>query len=143
MLQDKILDTAADENQLTRDNNLLLLNNLDFGINALLVIVAVILGLTSCFDSSVLFLVALCNFVLGVYQLVSAIVGSLRGNNQKRNYLIIASVYLIILWLGSVSSSSFIPADLETAVIILVVLILPLAGAGYFTYLCFKAKSRI
>jgi hypothetical protein len=141
MLQDEILDTTTDGDDPGKVNNLQLINQLDYGINFFLLIVTSLLGLIAIFEISTLFLLALCNFVLGVYQLISAIVGSLRGNELKRNYLIMAITYLILLWLAGAIFDSLLAGDFAPALLIIFVLILPLVGATYFTYLCFNAKK--
>jgi len=141
MLQDTILDTAPDENPVDKNNNIHLINTLDYGINFFLVVVAAILGLSAIFEASTLFILAFCNFFLGVYQLISAIVGSLRGNEHKRNYLITAIVYLMLLWLGIATLEGYVPSDFEPVLLIFFIIILPLGGATYFTFLCYEAKS--
>jgi len=138
MLEDKILDT----NKAPTYNNFQRLNGLDYGFNLFGLIVALLVGFAALFEPYLLVLLALWNFFLGVYQLISAIVGSMRGNKDKQTYLFFAILYLIVLWAGYLFIGDSFGGDMEMVVLVIAVLLLPLIGAAYYTYLCFIAKTK-
>ena len=137
----EILDTSL-EGIAHKSDNHDLMNRLDYGFNLFLLAIACLLGLASLIENDLLIYLGLWNLGLGLYQLISAIVGSLRGNAHKRRYLIVAITYLILLWLGgSTGLSNSFPENLEPIFLVFFIIVLPLIGAAYYTYLCYEAKN--
>lgn len=124
------------------NNRYQILNNLDYGINVFLVGVAFFFGLMSIFFPFVIAYLALLNLLLGIYQLISAFVGSLRGNKQKRTYLCLALLYLaFLIFLRIVGEGYDVEANMiRIIIVVFVYLIVPVFGAAYYTSLCHQVK---
>ena len=116
---------------------------IDYGINVFLLAVAAVGVILTLFDQgSGLFLLLVGNLVIGGYQLLSALIGGIRGNRKKLYYLAAAITYLLLLytWVELFNPSIIEQSGLASAVIFLIVL--PLGGAVYYTFLCHEAKNR-
>jgi len=116
-------------------------NNLDFGINAFLVTISLLLGIIVLPAQDMMIFALLWHLLLGGYQLLSASVGAIRGNVQKAYYLCFAIGYPMLLfplteWLFSVADG-----NLKNAALALAFYLLPLLGAFYFTTLCYNAQK--
>jgi hypothetical protein len=141
--QQEILDTPLDGLAAMAANNRKFAsrNRIDFGINVFMVAIATLLGLTVLAAPDMVILALLWHLMLGGYQLLSASIGAIRGNVQKAYYLCFAIVYPILLfplaqWLSNVTEG-----DAEKVVLGLVLYLLPLLGAFYFTMLSYHAKK--
>lgn len=118
-------------------------NSLDFIFNAFLLGVAGLIAISILVESGAFVYLMLWNLVLGAYQLLSALVGALRGNRKKLYYLVAALGYLVLLYTIGTEFDAGLTGDNEMYFWGLTVVALPLAGAVYYTFLCWQAKNRI
>lgn len=115
----------------------------DYGINQFLLIVAGLIGLGIFYDSGgAIFILLLWNLVLGIYQLISAMVGAIRGNRMKLYYLAGAIAYLFVVFSAFTALDSMINGSNEIAIAGVFFVLIPLGGAVYYTLLCREAKYR-
>ena len=84
----------------------------------------------------------LWNLVVGGYQLLSALVGAIRGNRLKLYYFVAAVAYLIVLFTALMVFDPVINGQNEMALATIFLIVIPLGGAFYFTLLCREAKYR-
>ena len=110
---------------------------LDFGISAFLIVLSLLAGIVALFDTGILILVMIIGFFLGSYQLLSALIGGIRGNRKKLIYLVAAIGYLFAFYgLFSVLEYQFEGALVKVIAVIGLMLI-PLAFAMYYAKLCY------
>lgn len=118
-----------------------IVTNIDFGINAFLFIVTVLIGIATIFNRNIglAFLVSL--FFLGSYQLLSALVAGIRGNRQKLLYLGGALLYLLLLGISiDVMDQVFRGGGaLEIIAVATIWAVIPLLGALYYIKLCYQS----
>ena len=118
-------------------------NTIDFGINVFLLSIAALIGLGGLVERGIIIYLLLWNLVLGGYQLLSALVGALRGNRKKLYYLVAAIAYLFILYATVTGLDGLINGDNETFFAGVFLIMLPLGGAVYYTLLCRDSKNGI
>lgn len=116
---------------------------LDYHLNQFLLIVAGLIALGAFFEpGGALFILLLWNLVVGGYQLLSALVGAIRGNRKKLYYLVAAIAYLVVLFSIITVFDPNINGQNEMIFAVIFLVALPLSGAVYFTLLCREAKNR-
>lgn len=112
---------------------------LDFGISALLIVLSLLAGIVALFDTGIIMLVMIIGFFLGCYQLLSALIGGIRGNRKKLVYLAAALGYLFVFY----GLFAMVEYRLDHAIVrviaIIGLMIIPLAFAFYYTKLCYDA----
>lgn len=144
MTSENLLDTPIEEQRPKNLSPLKTQNRIDYVINCLLLCLIVIAACTLPFAGwGSLLLVLLGMFVTGAYQMLSAIIGAIRGNTAKGIYFLSAAVYLGIFFLLLQLFDD--PLSDRTEGIFLRVLffiVLPTTGAIYYTYLCHQSLRR-
>ena len=110
--QNELLDTPLTGPFIGEDSNkreYLYQNKIDYFVNFILVASAIILVLAAMVWNQMLVLVFLWHLLLGGYQLLSALVGALRGNYQKVYYLAAPIMYVLLLFMSVVFGSQYSP----------------------------------
>lgn len=110
---------------------------LDFGISAVLIVLSLLAGIAALFDGGIILVVMILGFFLGSYQLLSALIGGIRGNRKKLIYLAVALGYLFAFY----GLSNVIEYRLDSAFVGVAVTvgmtIIPLMFAFYYAKLCY------
>ena len=119
-------------------------NGTDFIINFLFVSTMIISGILGRIlgDENFLNIVSFLAFLpLGPYQLISALIGSLNGNKDKKSYFIVALLYLVGCY---VYGNYFMDTAGERLheKTLLIVYAFPIIGSIYYTYLTFLAYQK-
>ena len=117
-------------------------SSLDYAVNVFLLLIVGLFATGALFERGAFMYLLLWNLVLGAYQLLSALVGAVRGNRKKLYYLVAAIAYLFFLYSMATVFSSGISGTNELVFWSVFVVALPLAGAVYYTILCREAKNR-
>mgnify|MGYP000131930805 CR=1 FL=1 len=143
--QRELLDAPlrVPERQLNAGPDYSAASSLDFHINQFLLIVAGLIALGAFFEpGGAMFILLLWNLVVGGYQLLSALIGAIRGNRLKLYYFVAAIAYLIVLCTVVTVFDPHINGQNEMVLATIFLIVLPLSGAFYFTLLCREAKYR-
>ncbi len=112
---------------------------LDFGISAILLLLSLLTGLASFFERELFLILMILAFFLGSYQLLSGLIGGIRGNRKKLIYVVAALVYLAILSGIYMYANLILGEASEVVVAIIALVLIPLAFALYYTKLCYDA----
>lgn len=115
---------------------------LDFGISTVLLFLFALGGLAAIFDTELIMIVMICAFFLGCYQLLSGLIGSIRGNRKKLTYFATALVYLAILSGAFIYGDISFSESLELAVLVTSWVLIPMAFAFYYTKLCYDVLKE-
>ncbi len=118
-------------------------STLDYYASLFLVAAPLILlsiGLVPALQST-WFFAAIAMLVLGIYQLISAIVGGARGNAAKGKYAIVAVAYIAFLFvfLEPMIKAIFPGGDIRWLANVIFIFVIPGLGAVYYTLLCRQA----
>jgi hypothetical protein len=117
---------------------------LDLGVSAVLVVLSLLGGLSAIFDTGLIIIVMICVFFLGCYQLLSALIGGIRGNRKKLIYLAVALLYLLVFFGGFDLINDTVGASSSQMIYLIGLILIPLTFALYYTKLCYdtlKAQS--
>ncbi len=118
-------------------------SSLDYSVNVFLLVIAGLAGTSALVDNSYgFFLMLMWNLVLGGYQLLSALIGAIRGNYKKGYYLAGAIAYLFLLFAGTNYLDFGLNNDQEMILAAIFYIFIPVGGAVYYTMLCLEAKNR-
>lgn len=115
---------------------------LDFGVNVVLLFLFVLGGLAAIFDTGMIMLMMICAFFLGCYQLLSGLIGSLRGNREKLIYFVAAIAYLAILSGVYMYANTGLGESFEVVIAVTGLVLIPMAFACYYTKLCYDALKE-
>jgi len=119
-------------------------NRIDFKINFILVSTMIISGIVGRMlgDNNFVNPISLIAFTpLGPYQLISALIGSLNGNKDKRSYLIIALIYIIGAYVYSAYFMDSAGERLQEKML-LPIYAFPIVGAVFYTCLAYLSYER-
>jgi hypothetical protein len=110
---------------------------LDFGISVVLIVLSLLAGMAALFDAGIIMVMMISGFFLGSYQLLSALIGGIRGNRKKLIYLAVSVGYLFAFYgffdaVEDQSGQTFVEITLISGLIIV-----PLAFAFYYAKLCY------
>lgn len=145
MTNDKnILDaplTAPQQSQ-KNESDYTAANSLDFGVNVFLMGMAGLFAAGILIHRGAFLYLLLWNLILGSYQLLSALVGAVRGNRKKLYYLVAAIAYLLMFFSLVTVFDSSITGTNEQIFFGVFIILLPLIGATYYTFLCWEAKNQ-
>ena len=118
-------------------------STLDYSVNIFLLVISGLAGTSALVDIGYgVFLVMTWNLVLGGYQLLSALVGAIRGNRKKAYYLAGAIAYLILIFGTAAAIDLNLERQVEMVLAGIFFIGLPIVGAVYYTLLCLEAKNR-
>lgn len=110
---------------------------LDFGISAVLIVLSLLAGISALFDAGMIMVVMIGGFFLGSYQLLSALIGGIRGNRKKLVYVVVAVGYLFAFY-GFFDAVEDQSAQTFVEIILIIgLIIVPLAFAFYYAKLCY------
>ena len=115
----------------------IVLLKLDFGISAVLLVLFILAGLAAIYDREMIMLMMICAFFLGCYQLLSGLIGSIRGNRKKLIYFVAAIAYLAILSGVYMYANTRLGESFEVVIAITGLVLIPMAFACYYTKLCY------
>lgn len=111
---------------------------LDLGVSVVLLVLSLISGLAAIFDVGLIIITMICIFFLGCYQLLSALVGGIRGNRKKLIYLAVALSYLFIFFVVLFGGNDeTIETSYYYVVGVIGLILIPLVLALYYTKLCY------
>ncbi|WP_367391921.1 hypothetical protein [Lewinella sp. LCG006] len=110
---------------------------LDFGISALLIVLSLLAGIVALFDTGIIMLVMIIGFFLGSYQLLSALIGGIRGNRKKLVYLAAALGYLFVFYGLFAILEYSLDSTFLRVIAIIGLMIIPLIFAFYYAKLCY------
>ena len=115
---------------------------LDFGISAVLIVLSLLAGIVALFDAGMIMVVMICTFFLGCYQLLSGLIGSIRGNRKKLIYFVAALVYLAVLSGVYMYGNAVFGESFEIILAITGLVLIPMAFALYYTKLCYDVLKE-
>jgi LytS/YehU family sensor histidine kinase len=82
-------------------------------------------------------IVMILAFFLGCYQLLSGLIGSIRGNRKKLVYFVAALIYMTVLIGVSMYGNLTFIEPFEVAVAVIGWILIPMGFAVYYTKLCY------